>query len=87
VLSRLLCCASLGAIAPNCALCWRPRNTLSLDYLGRVGRLSNILDAAGKMNELEKVSLHVEEFGGLEGIEDSQSHENSEIYRISLAIR
>jgi importin subunit alpha-2 len=39
------------------------------------------------MNELEKVSLHVEEFGGLEGIEDSQSHENSEIYRISLAIR
>jgi importin subunit alpha-2 len=39
------------------------------------------------MNELEKVSLHVEEFGGLERIEDSQSHENSEIYRKSLSIR
>ncbi len=78
--SRLLCCASLGAIAPNCALCWRPRNTLSLysiDYLGRVGRLGYILNAAGKMDELEKVSLHVKEFGGLERIEDSQSHENS----------
>ncbi|EFX85576.1 hypothetical protein DAPPUDRAFT_313968 [Daphnia pulex] len=30
------------------------------------------------MDELEKVSLHVEEFGGLKRIEDSQSHENSE---------
>jgi importin subunit alpha-2 len=77
--SRLLSCASLGAIAPNCALCWRPRNTLSLDYFGRVGRLGYILDAAGKMDELEKVSLHVEEFGGLKRIEDSQSHENSEV--------
>jgi importin subunit alpha-2 len=77
--SRLLCCASLGAIAPNCALCWRPRNTLSLDYLGRVGQLSYISDAAGKMDELEKFSLHVEEFGGLKHIEHSQSHENSEV--------
>jgi hypothetical protein len=31
------------------------------------------------MDELEKVSLHVEEFGGLKRIEDSQSHENSEV--------
>jgi importin subunit alpha-2 len=38
------------------------------------------------MDELKKVSLHVEEFGGLERIEDSQSHANSDIYRKSLSI-
>jgi importin subunit alpha-2 len=48
--------------------------------------LANILAAAEKMGELEKVSLHVEECGGLDRIEALQSHDNVEIYHKSLAI-
>jgi importin subunit alpha-2 len=46
----------------------------------------NILVAAEKMGELEKVSLHVEECGGLDCIEALQSHDNVEIYHKTLAI-
>lgn len=48
--------------------------------------LANILAAAEKMGELEKVSLHVEECGGLDRVEALQSHDNVEIYHKSLAI-
>jgi importin subunit alpha-2 len=48
--------------------------------------LANILAAAEKMDELKKVSLHVEECGGLDCIEDLKSHENHEIHHKALAI-
>jgi importin subunit alpha-2 len=48
--------------------------------------LANILAAAGEMDEPEKVSLHVEDCGVLDCIEDLQSHENNEIYYMTLAI-
>ena len=48
--------------------------------------LANILAAAKKMGELEKVLLHVDECGGLDSIEDLQSHDNVEISHKSLAI-
>jgi importin subunit alpha-2 len=48
--------------------------------------LANILAAAGEMDEPEKVSLHVEDCGVVDCIEDLQSHENNEIYYKLLAI-
>jgi importin subunit alpha-2 len=48
--------------------------------------LANILAAAGEMDKPEKVSLYVEDCGGLDCIEDLQSHENNEIYYKALAI-
>jgi importin subunit alpha-2 len=46
--------------------------------------LTNILAASEKMGELEKVTLHFEECGGLDRIEYLQSHYNVEIYHKSL---
>jgi importin subunit alpha-2 len=48
--------------------------------------LANILAAAEKMGELEKVTLHVEECGGLDRIEALESHDNVEIYHKFLDI-
>ena len=77
----LLC--QIGAIAPMCALLEAkdPKTVLVV-----LDGIANILAAAEKMNELEKVSLHVEECGGLDRIENLQSHDNVEIYHKSLAI-
>jgi importin subunit alpha-2 len=72
-----------GVIPPLCALleAEHSNNILVVMY-----GLANILAAAEKMGELEKVTLHVEECGGLHRIEDLQSHENDEIYHKSLDI-
>jgi importin subunit alpha-2 len=77
----LLC--QFGAIAPLCTLleAKEPKTILVV-----LDGLANILAAAEKMGELEKVSLHVEECGGLDRIEALQSHDNVEIYHKSLAI-
>lgn len=77
----MLC--QFGAIAPLCNLleAKEPKTILVV-----LDGLANILAAAEKMGELEKVSLHVEECGGLDRIEALQSHDNVEIYHKSLAI-
>ena len=77
----MLC--QFGAIAPLCTLleAKEPKTILVV-----LDGLANILAAAEKMGELEKVSLHVEECGGLDRIEALQSHDNVEIYHKSLAI-
>ena len=77
----LLC--SYGALQPMCALLEAKDAKTILVILDGV---ANILAAAEKMNELEKVSLHIEECGGLDRIENLQSHDNIEIYHKSLAI-
>lgn len=77
----LLC--QMGAIAPMCALLDAKDAKTILVVLDGI---ANILAAAEKMGELEKVSLHVEECGGLDRIEALQSHDNVEIYHKSLAI-
>ena len=77
----LLC--QFGAIAPLCGLldAKEPKTVLVV-----LDGLANILAAAEKMGELEKVSHHVEECGGLDRVEALQSHDNVEIYHKSLAI-
>lgn len=77
----LLC--QYGALQPMCALLDAKDTKTILVILDGI---ANILAAAEKMNELEKVSLHIEECGGLDRIESLQSHDNVEIYHKSLHI-
>ncbi|XP_046651746.1 importin subunit alpha-5-like isoform X3 [Daphnia pulicaria] len=74
----------LGVIIPLCALLEAKEDSKTISVV--LDSLANILGASEKMGELEKVSLYVEDCGGLDRIEDLQSHENNEIYNKALAI-
>lgn len=73
----------LGALKPMCNL------LNSKDYktvMVVLDGLNNILNAANKLGDVEKVAIMVEECGGLDGIEALQSHDNEKIYEKALTI-
>ncbi len=77
----MLC--QFGAVAPLCTLleAKKPKTIMVV-----LDGLANILAAAKKMSELEKVSLNVKECGGLDCIEALLINDNVEISHKSLAI-
>jgi importin subunit alpha-2 len=72
-----------GTIASLCSLLKAEEDEIVL--VGLDG-LANILAAAKRIAQLEKVTLFVEECGGLDRFEELQIHNNIEIYHKSLAI-
>lgn len=48
--------------------------------------LTNILNAAAKIGEIDKVAVKIEEVGGLDKLEALQQHENEEVYRKAVVI-
>lgn len=73
----------MGALKPMCNLLnskdWK---TVVVVLDG----LANILNAAFKLGEAEKVAIMIEECGGLDSLEGLQSHENEKVYEKALAI-
>ncbi|XP_067008482.1 importin subunit alpha-1 [Anabrus simplex] len=71
----------LGALEPFCNL------LDSMDWktvMVVLDGLSNLLQTAEKMGELERVAILIEECGGLDKLEKLQNHENTQIYQKAL---
>merc|ERR1719187_1663432 len=72
-----------GVLKPFCALlAAKDDKTVSVVLDG----ISNILATAQKLEETDKVAMMIEECGGLDRIENLQTHENEAIYQKALQI-
>ncbi|XP_012257423.1 importin subunit alpha [Athalia rosae] len=73
----------LGALDPLCALLdakdWKT-------VLVVLDGLTNILTAAQKMGEVERVAVMIEEVGGLDKLENLQHHVNEQVYQKAMAM-
>jgi len=75
-------CAS-GALQPMCDLLDANDERMVCVILDGI---MNVLSAAQKQGEVEKVAAVIEECGGLDKIENLQTHENEEVYQKALEI-
>jgi len=72
-----------GALKPMCDLLGqRDEKTVVVILEG----LTNILAAAEKAGEVETICMKIEECEGLDKIENLQTHENEDVYRLALKI-
>lgn len=82
-IAQLAKLVELGCIKPMCNLLnSKDFKTVSVVLDG----LNNILNAAQKLGETEKIAIYIEECGGLDLIESLQSHDNEKIYEKALSI-
>ncbi|XP_023022699.1 karyopherin subunit alpha [Leptinotarsa decemlineata] len=82
-IAQLAKLVEMGALKPMCNLLnSKDYKTVAVVLDG----LTNILNAANKMGEVEKVAIMIEECGGLDGIESLQTHDNEKIYEKALNI-
>ncbi|XP_003704950.1 karyopherin subunit alpha [Megachile rotundata] len=73
----------LGVLAPFCKLLEAKEWKTVLVVLDG---LTNILNAAEKMGEVERVALMIEEVGGIDKLEDLQHHEVEQVYQKAIAM-
>lgn len=73
----------LGAIRPLCAL-FNSKDTRTVNVV--LDGLSNILQAAEQFGKVENVGMLIEGCGGLDSLENLQSHENEQVYEKALAL-
>ncbi|RZC42161.1 importin subunit alpha-5 [Asbolus verrucosus] len=71
----------MGALKPMCNLL---NSKDSKTIIVVLDGLNNILTAASKLDQSEKVAIMIEECGGLDGIEALQSHDNEKVYERAL---
>lgn len=80
---QVITLCQLGCLQPFCdLLAARDDKTVAVVLDG----IHNILNMASKMGEAEKVSVMIEEIGGLDKIEALQEHENEALYKKALNI-
>ncbi|KAF7990590.1 hypothetical protein HCN44_000395 [Aphidius gifuensis] len=80
---QLVALIQAGVLEPYCNLLdTNDGKTISVVLDGIV----NILTAADKMGELERVAVAIEECGGLDKLEALQHHENEKIYQKAVGI-
>ncbi|XP_066583137.1 importin subunit alpha [Prorops nasuta] len=80
---QLAMLVQMGVLTPFCNLLeakeWKTINVV-------MDGLSNILSAAEKMDELERVAIMIEEVGGLDKLESLQHHENEQVYQKAMSM-
>uniref|UniRef100_A0A1W7RAB0 Importin subunit alpha n=1 Tax=Hadrurus spadix TaxID=141984 RepID=A0A1W7RAB0_9SCOR len=82
-LEQIVYLIQAGVTPPLCEMLKAPEAKIILVVLDA---FRNILAAADKLNETEKVCVLIEEVGGLDSIEELQQHENDEVYKSALDI-
>ncbi|XP_015590305.1 importin subunit alpha [Cephus cinctus] len=73
----------LGVLTPFCNLLEAKDWKIVIVVLDGI---TNILTAAEKMGEIERVAIMVEEVGGLDKLENLQQHENEQVYQKAMAM-
>lgn len=72
-----------GVLPPFCNLLEAKEWSIIIVILDGI---TNILHAAEKVGQVERVAIMIEEAGGLDKIEALQHHQNEQVYQKSMAI-
>lgn len=76
-------CLEHGCLAPLCHLLTARDTKIILVILDALG---NILSMAEQVNQLDQMCMMLEELGGVDKIEQLQTHENKDVYQAALKL-